>query len=86
MYDLVNETFRYSATSTAFTSGPVVSNSDGDSTEEDSKLYINNEGLIDAKVKEDTVGVVTMIKRDNNAKDLDVFQYLTELQINCIED
>lgn len=85
LYDLINDTFRYSATSTAFISGPVVSNSDGDSTNEDDSLYINNTGLLDAKLKEDSPGVIIVSKADET-KELDVFQYISGLEVYCVED
>lgn len=81
LYDLINDTFRYSATSTAFISGPVVS----DSTNEDDSLYINNTGLLDAKLKEDTPGVIIVSKADET-KELDVFQYISGLEVYCVED
>lgn len=85
LYDLINDTFRYSATSTAFISGPVVSNSDGDSTNEDDSLYINNTGLLDANLKEDSPGVI-IVSKANETKELDVFQYMTDIEVYCVED
>lgn len=85
LYDLINDTFRYSATSTSFISGPVVSNSDGDSTNEDDSLYINNTGLLDANLKEDSPGVILVSKSDKT-KELDVFQYISGLEVYCVED
>ena len=83
LYDLINDTFRYSATSTAFISGPVVSDSGGST--DDEKLYINNTGLLDANLKEDAPGVIIVSKVDET-KELDVFQYMTDIEVYCIED
>lgn len=83
LYDLINDTFRYSATSTAFISGPVVSDSGGST--DDEKLYINNAGLLDANLKEDAPGVIIVSKADET-KELDVFQYMTDIEVYCVED
>ena len=83
LYDLINDTFRYSTTSTAFISGPVVSDSGGST--DDEKLYINNTGLLDAKLKEDAPGVIIVSKADET-KELDVFQYISGLEVYCVED
>ena len=83
LYDLINDTFRYSATSTAFISGPVVSDSGGST--DDEKLYINNTGLLDANLKEDAPGVIIVSKADET-KELDVFQYISGLEVYCVED
>ena len=83
LYDLINDTFRYSVTSTAFISGPVVSDSGGST--DDEKLYINNTGLLDANLKEDAPGVIIVSKADET-KELDVFQYMTDIEVYCIED
>lgn len=83
LYDLINDTFRYSATSTAFISGPVVSDSGGST--DDEKLYINNTGLLDANLKEDSPGVIIVSKSDET-KELDVFQYISGLEVYCVED
>ena len=83
LYDLINDTFRYSATSTAFISGPVVSDSGGST--DDEKLYINNTGLLDANLKEDAPGVIIVSKADET-KELDVFQYMTDIEVYCVED
>ena len=82
LYDLINDTFRYSATSTAFISGPVVSDSGGST---DDELYINNTGLLDANLKEDAPGIIIVSKADET-KELDVFQYMTDIEVYCIED
>lgn len=82
LYDLINDTFRYSATSTAFTSGPIVSDSGGST---DDELYINNTGLLDANLKEDAPGVIIVSKADET-KELDVFQYISGLEVYCVED
>ena len=82
LYDLINDTFRYSATSTAFISGPVVSDSGGST---DDELYINNTGLLDANLKEDAPGVIIVSKSDET-KELDVFQYISGLEVYCVED
>ena len=82
LYDLINDTFRYSATSTAFISGPVVSDSGGST---DDELYINNTGLLDANLKEDSPGVIIVSKVDET-KELDVFQYISGLEVYCVED
>ena len=82
LYDLINDTFRYSATSTAFISGPVVSDSGGST---DYELYINNTGLLDANLKEDAPGVIIVSKSDET-KELDVFQYISGLEVYCVED
>ena len=83
LYDLINDTFRYSTTSTAFISGPVVSDSGGST--DDEKLYINNTGLLDANLKEDAPGVIIVSKADET-KELDVFQYISGLEVYCVED
>ena len=80
---MINDTFRYSATSTAFISGPVVSDSGGST--DDEKLYINNTGLLDANLKEDSPGVIIVSKSDET-KELDVFQYISGLEVYCVED
>ena len=82
LYDLINDTFRYSATSTAFISGPIVSDSGGST---DDELYINNTGLLDANLKEDAPGVIIVSKSDET-KELDVFQYMTDIEVYCVED
>lgn len=82
LYDLINDTFRYSATSTAFISGPIVSDSGGST---DDELYINNTGLLDANLKEDAPGVIIVSKSDET-KELDVFQYISGLEVYCVED
>ena len=82
LYDLINDTFRYSVTSTAFISGPVVSDSGGST---DDELYINNTGLLDANLKEDAPGVIIVSKSDET-KELDVFQYISGLEVYCVED
>lgn len=41
--------------------------------------------VTDVDLKQDAPGVIVVTK-PNETKELDVFQYLTELQINCVED
>ena len=41
--------------------------------------------VTDVDLKQDAPGVIVVTK-PNETKELDVFQYMTELEINCVED